>query len=58
MKPMLAWWAILLFVCGLGVVGLARVRGWDSREEFMRVVGFGFLLVAVGVLFLLWSAAS
>ena len=52
-KAMQTWWGLLLMMAGLGVIGLAQVRPWESREEALQVVGFAMVLMAVAFLFLI-----
>ena len=50
---MSTWWGLLLICVGMGVMGLAQVREWDSREEFARVATLAIVLMMLGVVFTL-----
>ena len=52
---MSTWWGLLLICVGMGVIGVAQVRAWDSREELARVVTFAAVLILVGAAFTLWG---
>ncbi len=54
-QVMSTWWGLLLICVGMGVMGVAQVRAWDSREEVARVVTFAAVIILVGAAFTLWG---
>ena len=52
-QVMSVWWGLLFICVGMGVMGLAQVREWDSREEFARVATLAMVLMLLGLFFVL-----